>query len=239
MCKWYCRLLVAMVCLAAAGCVQQAPKITPSIAAAQVQTGRALLTCRDACLTEWRRLQPLATQQDATARWPELAATVLEAGYEDDLSLYYLGRAAEGLGFPGAAASYYRQSLRLSGTSASCRYLSRICGGIEPSRATSARLAANERQVYAPPRRRAGPAPSRPGTPVGPGVEAPVSGPAGTAPPWEAPPAPAMAASPAPPSVAVPAAAAAEPVAPVAPAPSPAPARAPTASEFIEPPPAR
>ena len=226
MCKWYCRLFVAMVCLAIVGCAQQAPTITPADAVAQVQTGRALLTCRDACLTEWRRLQPQAAQLEAAARWPQLAATVLQAGYEDDLSLYYLGRVAEGLGYTAAAASYYRQSLRLSGTSASCQNLSRMCGGVDPPRAAGARLASIERQVYAP-RRRPTPGPARLGTPAEPAGEAASPGPLGTAPPWEAAATPAMTASPPPPP------------APPTPAPTPAPARAPAASEFIEPPPAR
>jgi hypothetical protein len=133
--KWYCRLFVAMVPLVAAGCAQQTPMVTPADAAASVKTGRALLTCRDACLAEWRRLQPQAGQLETAARWPELAAAVLQANYEDDLSLYYLGRAAEGLGYPGAAASYYRQSLRFAGTSGSCQNLSRMCGAADPTRA--------------------------------------------------------------------------------------------------------
>ena len=177
--KWYCRFFVAMVCLAMAGCIQQqTPPITPADAAAQVQTGRALLTCRDTCLAEWLRLQPSAAQFEAAGRWPELAATVLQANYEDDLSLYYLGRAAEGLGYPGAAASYYRQSLRLSGTSASCQYLSRLCGGVALPRTAAGRLASVERQLYTPPRRRATPAP-----------------------PWEVARTPAVAAAPLPPPV--------------------------------------
>jgi hypothetical protein len=229
MSKWYRRLCVAMLCLAASGCAQQAPTITPADAAVQVQTGRALLTCRDACLAEWRRLQPQAAQLDAAARWPELAATVLQAGFEDDLSLYYLGRTAEGLGYPGAAASYYRQSLRFSGTSGSCEYQSRMCGGVALPRAASLRLASIERQIAPPPRRRATPGPARSATPAEPADEAPRREPIGTAPPWEAAATPAAAQSPAPTSP------------PPAPPPSPAPAaaRAPGASEFIEPPPAR
>jgi hypothetical protein len=237
MCKWYCRWVAAMVCLATFGCVQPAPKITLADAAAQVTTGRALLGCREACLAEWRRLQPEAAQYDAAVRWPELAAAVLQAGYEDDLSLYYLGRAAEGLGYPGAAASYYRQSLRFAATSGSCQKLSRVCGGINPPRAAAARLASIERQVYAPPRRRATPASARPETPAEPFGPAAVPAPPGTAPPWEPALAPAM--TPSPPPQAEPAAAAATPPAMAAPAPSPAQARAPTATEFIEPPPAR
>jgi hypothetical protein len=228
--KWYCRFAAAMVCLAMAGCVQQAPTITPAGAAAQVQTGRALLTCRDACLDEWRRTQPQAAQFEAAARWPELAATVLQANYEDDLSLYYLGRAAEGLGYPGAAASYYRQSLRFSGSSGSCQHLSRICGGVDPPHAAGARLASIERQIYRP-RRRAAPGAVRPGT-AEPAGEAAPPGPE-TAPPWEPAPSPAVASTPSPPPEPEPTPPSPPTVAP------PAPARAPAASDFIEPPPAR
>lgn len=187
-----------------------------------VSTGKALLSCRDTCLPEWQRLQPQAAQLETASRWPELAATVLQANYEDDLSLYYLGRAAEGLGYPGAAASYYRQSLRFSGTSASCQYLSRVCGGVALPRAAGTRLAAIERQIYRP-RRRATPGQLRPETRGEPPGEETAPGPIGTAPPWEPAPTPAMAESPA----------AAPPTPPAAPA------RAPAASEFIEPPPAR
>ena len=227
--KWYCRLVVAMVCFGMAGCMQQSSPLAPGEAAAMVSTGKALLTCRDSCLSEWQRLQPQAAQLEAAARWPELAATVLQANYEDDLSLYYLGLAAEGLGYPGAASSYYRQSVRFSGTSASCQYQSRICGGVVLPRAAGMRLAAIDRQIA--PRRRSSPGPVRPGSRGEPPGEEAVTGPIGTAPPWEpaAAAAPAMAESPAP----------APPPAPE-PAPAPAPARAPAApSEFIEPPPAR
>ena len=167
MSKWYRRLFVAMVCLVTAGCVQQSPTVTPADAAAMVRTGRALLNCREACVAEWQRVQPQAAQLDAAARWPELAATVLQAGYQDDLSLYYLGRTAEGLGYPGAAASYYRQSLRLSGTAISCQYLSRVCGGVALPRAAAMRLASIERQLYLPTRRRATPGAGRRSGPGG------------------------------------------------------------------------
>jgi hypothetical protein len=70
---------------------------------------------------------------------------VMRTGYQDDLSLYYLGRAAEGSGFKKAAASYYRQSIELSGTSISCVYLSGLCGGVSLPIAASQRLAAVER----------------------------------------------------------------------------------------------
>jgi len=226
--KWYCRLAVAMVCFGMAACVQQAPPVSPGEAARMVSTGKALLTCREACIAQWQRLQPQAAQLEAAGRWPELAATVLQANYQDDLSLYYLGRAAEGLGYPGAASSYYRQSVRFSGSAGSCQYQSRICGGVVLPRAAGMRLAAIDRQIS--PRRRTGPGPLRPGSRGEPAGDEPGTGPIGTAPPWE----PASAAAPAV------AESQAPPPPPPAPEPTPAPARAPAApSEFIEPPPAR
>ncbi len=45
---------------------------------------------------------------------------MIRVGYQDDLSLFYLGRAAEGLGFTAGAAAYYQQSKELSGTAIGC-----------------------------------------------------------------------------------------------------------------------
>jgi len=158
--KWCCGVLAAIGGLALAGCTEQRAAVSQADAVTMVRTGRALLNCREACLPEWRRVQPQAAQLDAARHWPELAALLLQTGYEDDLSLYYLGRAAEGVGFPGAAASYYRQSLRLAGTVISCQNLSRLCGGVALPRAASFRLAAIDRQLNPPRRRRIGPAPA-------------------------------------------------------------------------------
>ena len=145
------------------GCAQQAAApIGPAQALALLRTGRAPLDCGEACLGGWRTAQPQAAQLAASARWRELAALVLSTRYRDDLSLYYLGRAAEGVGYPGAAASYYQQSLGLSGTSQACAYLSRLCGGVALPRAASLRLAALERAFARARHRR----PSPPGAPA-------------------------------------------------------------------------
>lgn len=131
--KAYWTGFVAAGCLALAGCVEQ--RVNPADTVALLRTGRPLLDCREACLADWQRVEPQAAQLDAAARWTDLAVLVVGTRYQDDLSLYYLGRAAEGLGYPGAAASYYRQSTRLSGTSISCQNLSRLCGGVVLPRA--------------------------------------------------------------------------------------------------------
>src|SRR5438045_1322661 len=79
--------------------------VTPQQALASVQTGQPLLSCREPCLAAWQAAQPQAAQLAAGRHWGDLAALVLGVGYEDDLSLYYLGNAAEGIGYPAAAAS--------------------------------------------------------------------------------------------------------------------------------------
>jgi hypothetical protein len=112
---------------------------------ARLQLGQPALDCREPCLSEWRRVQPMAAQLDAATNWDDLAVLVMRSGYQDDLSLYYLGRAAEGRGFYGAAASYYRRSMQLSGTSVSCMNLSHLCGGVTLPKTAAERLAMAER----------------------------------------------------------------------------------------------
>ena len=190
---------------------------------AMLQLGRPVLDCREACLHDWKRVQPTAMSLDAKKQWDDLAVLVMRTGYQDDLSLYYLGRAAEGTGFNAAAASYYRQSIELSGTSISCSRLSRLCGGATLPNAASVRLAAVEQPPASnrpPPKRRAIIAPP------------PSAGPAPTTEPA------AVVEQLAPPAEPLP------PPAPVAPAPPPAPPAATPnsgmvgASDYIEPPPA-
>ncbi len=157
--RWYYQGLVAWACLALVGCAERADTVKPAETLAQLRAGRPLLTCREPCLAEWRRAQPQAAQLDAGTRWQDLAMLLTRIGYQDDLSLYYLGRAAEGLGSREAAASYYRQSTQLSGTSGSCQSLSRVCGGVALPRAATLRVAAVERELNRPGRGEARPAP--------------------------------------------------------------------------------
>lgn len=77
--------------------------------------------------------------------WPELAAVVLKEGLPLDQTYFYLGRAAEGMGFLEAASSYYA----LVPGSKSCRLFLNNCDGIEPSVETRVRLALVEQQRQA------------------------------------------------------------------------------------------
>jgi hypothetical protein len=145
--------LIAFSCWAMVGCAGYRTALSPAQAVAELQTGQSLLSCRQACVAAWREAEPLAAQLDRAAQWANLAALVENVGYQDDLSLYYLGRAAEGLGYSGAAASYFRQSAYLSGTSISCVNLSRACGGVRFPRAALLRLTAIDRALEQAPHR--------------------------------------------------------------------------------------
>ena len=191
--KWYYRgligrVLIGLACLVPAGCADQRATITPAQSLALLPTGRPVLSCREACLAEWQRAQPQAAQLDAGRRSQELAALVMRVGYQDDLSLYYLGRAAEGMGYRAAAASYYRQSTQLSGTSISCQYLSRQCGGVALPGASLSRVAAIERMVSSPRPRRTGPAAQVPAAPGAPAAPEATSGEVAEPPPSPVPP---------------------------------------------------
>jgi hypothetical protein len=205
----YCGILMALGwLLLLAGCVPQPAAVDPAAAVAWLRTGAPVLRCREPCLGEWQRAQPQVAQLAATGRWADLAALVQSVGYQDDLSLYYLGLAAERLGYPGAAASYYRQSTYLTGTTIACGNLSRNCGGYVFPRAARGRLTAIERGlVYRPRPRHVVPSPHGPETPEPAELE--------TAPP-----------------------SAAAPGGPPAAAEAPSPPGPPPGSEYIEPPPA-
>jgi hypothetical protein len=142
-----CGSLVAIVALMVTGCAQQKPAVDPIATAAQLSTGAPLLRCRADCVADWRRAQPHAAQLDAAARWSDLAALVIAINYQDDLTLYYLARAAEGLGYPAAAVSYYLQSTQISGSSLSCRHESGVCGGVALPEAALARIEAIESEA--------------------------------------------------------------------------------------------
>ena len=213
--KWLRQAALGLGACILAGCAaQQQSVVTADEAMVLLRSGRQILTCREPCLAEWRRTVPQAIALVRQARWQDLATLVERIGYQDDLSLYYLGLAADRLGYGLAAASFYRQSLQISGTSASCLRLSGECGGIVLPREAKARLTALDRRLAPAPRM------GRPARIVIPPAATPSA--ADSAAGVAAPPA---------------AAAAAEPL-PVAAEPAPPPALPGDAGLYIEPPPA-
>jgi hypothetical protein len=88
--------------------------------------------------------------------WARLAKVVIQANAGDDIGYYYLGLAAEGLGYLKAARIYYRHSIEASGDSrmptkcmpedpgmyTSHFYYNSVCAGIVLPRDAYAHLAA-------------------------------------------------------------------------------------------------
>lgn len=220
--RWRLAVVLATGALALAACTTPPPPImSQTQAVVMLTTGQPLLRCREACLAAWRSAAPQAAALDAARRWADLAALVETVDYQDDLSLYYLGRAAEGLGYPGAAASYYRQSTYLSGTRISCQVLSRVCGGIALPQTALLRLATIERELGATLYR-----PTRPSPPRRPLPTVAPPAPSGqTLPPSEPPPPPPLPLAPAPQA----------PAAPAIEPPTPQEAPAPTVGIFPQP----
>jgi hypothetical protein len=185
--KWYYRGLVALACVSLVGCAERVDSAKQAESLALLRAGRPLLTCHEPCLAQWRGAQPQAAQLDAGGHWQDLALLLARIGYQDDLSLYYLGRAAEGIGYRTAAAGYYRQSTQVSGTANSCRSLSRLCGGVALPRAAAFRVAAIERELKPVRPRRTEPVPQGPEMPAA----APEEGETAAPSPVSSPPAPA------------------------------------------------
>lgn len=77
----------------------------------ELKSGAVRLHCEAACTLRWNaRSRHLKALHD-NKLWMDLANEVREVDHVSDLSYYYLGRAAEGLGHTQAAATYYRLAL--------------------------------------------------------------------------------------------------------------------------------
>lgn len=103
-----------------AGCTLKNVNVPPAELMRQVQAGQPMLDCRAECAGAWGQNRQQVKIDDATGRWQDLALLVAQIGYMNDLSYYYLGHAAENLGYWQAAQRYYRIAERLSVTPMSC-----------------------------------------------------------------------------------------------------------------------
>ncbi|HEX8987259.1 MAG TPA: M48 family metalloprotease [Rhodocyclaceae bacterium] len=100
------------------------------------RNGEAALRC-DGCAGEFALKQSGLRESYARAAWRELALDTMKIGYGIDLAWYYLGIAAERLGFPDAAARYLAEASRRAGSpDTSCAGALLIgCGGVDVSAA--------------------------------------------------------------------------------------------------------
>jgi hypothetical protein len=115
-----------LVCIGAAasatvaGCTMKNASVPPAQLMSELQAGQPMLDCRADCGLAWGNNRQNAAVLDATGRWQELALLVMQIGYMDDLTYYYLGHAAENLGYLQAAQRYYRIAEQIAVTNMSC-----------------------------------------------------------------------------------------------------------------------
>jgi hypothetical protein len=99
-----------------------------------LRSGTINLDCGASCAWGWVNERARMRAFDAAGDWESLALRVAQVGYQKDLAYYYLGRAAEGLGYREAALAYYGDSYTLATGSqpgAQCRQVAGGCMGVD------------------------------------------------------------------------------------------------------------
>jgi len=111
------KIALAVAMLMLAGCQQQVEVVTPEVQQRMMddlKSGKLSLTCGFSCAFTWIHKVPQIHALDMSERWQDLTVGVMQVGYGGDLAYYYLGQAAQGLGYHTAAISYYQYALALS-----------------------------------------------------------------------------------------------------------------------------
>jgi hypothetical protein len=85
-----------------------------------------------------------------TRAWRSLALAVMRVGSGSDLAWHYLGRSAEGLGYPAAARTYYRKSIEAAARPGVSGCILMLCSGFHFPEDSINRLKIVE-QTLAPP----------------------------------------------------------------------------------------
>jgi hypothetical protein len=122
--------MVAVTMVGACAPIPEVPRtVTPELLDS-VRNGTVELTCKSsACENVWLGRVEQAATLTKQARWAELSALLTVTNYSSDMSYYFLGRAADGLGGPRAAVHYYEiAKAELSGDR-SCEAIG-LCRGL-------------------------------------------------------------------------------------------------------------
>jgi hypothetical protein len=172
--------VAACTALVLTSCAITPPEVPPDELIRRLRGGEALLECGFPCREAWRANRATALVLNETRQWRELAVLVMQVGYTNDLTYYYLGRAAEGLGFWDAAKRYYQISVRLTSAGIACSAEgAEYCNGQVFPAAAQAELAELTAPPPPPPKPPAKPAkthpaqahrrpPAKPATPAAP-----------------------------------------------------------------------
>lgn len=110
-CKWLCLVLVFGLVGCAHDSMPRDATLASTVPTNDLKSGSIRLQCESMCALRWKtKSQHLKALHD-NKLWTDLVNEVRDLDHLSDLSYFYLGRAAEGLGHLDAAAVYYRLAL--------------------------------------------------------------------------------------------------------------------------------
>jgi len=139
------RALAALLCLALAGCgaTHDRDQMVADHATFErdFKAGAIRLDCVVSCSRAKVAIEAETERLYANSDWVDLADEVIRVGARNDLAYFYLGSAAEGRGFIGAAKIYYRLSIQETKSGYGCdEALRNVCQGIVLPRDAEQRL---------------------------------------------------------------------------------------------------
>jgi hypothetical protein len=108
------RSLAMGLVLACGGCATKVANIDNNNVGTLVDQfvdGKAQLDCALACAGSFGANRQAMLAMYKAGDWSRLAKTVMTVGFDQDLSWFYLGRSAEGLGLGDTAVEYYTRAL--------------------------------------------------------------------------------------------------------------------------------
>jgi len=112
------RLIFSMsLAILFSGCATQVETMTPEVQARMredLKAGNLTLDCNIKCVLSWNQHSAAIHAMDVAEQWDALYVKVMQIGYREDLAYYYLGQAAQGLGYHHAAIKYYKYALALA-----------------------------------------------------------------------------------------------------------------------------
>ena len=96
------------------------PEVTPGMQVrmmADLRAGKLALSCGPKCRDAWNGQLATISSLDQVERWSDSTLRIMQIGYGGDLAYFYLGRAAQGMGYHQAAIVYFMQSRALADSS--------------------------------------------------------------------------------------------------------------------------
>ena len=140
------------------GCAMKYQTVTPELRSqmlSDLKSGSFTLNCDINCAFSWISNLDKLSLMYRSNQWENLAQTVMQIGYGNDLAYYFLGACAENMGYFDAAMKFYQFSWALyedNMESHHCRDSGEGCGGLDIAQLLPIRMqATGQRQAMSAP----------------------------------------------------------------------------------------